>query len=128
MRLKNLIRALVLVLVLSIPLASYAQQIFVTKSLAAATATGAGTSSSSFGLLSKHSWHVIVTGSPASVTVNLEGTIDGSNWFTLDSSTTTTSEMRHVVNKPVTQIRANLATLTGGSSPTVTVTIASGGN
>lgn len=44
-------------------------------------------------------------------------TYNVARWFTLDSSTTTTSEMRHVTYKPVGYIRCNLATLSGGSSP-----------
>lgn len=97
-------------------------------SLNAVTTTGAGTSAALTVAASTHTYHVIVTGSPTSVNVDLEGSIDGVTWFVLDSSTTTTSEMRHVVNKLVENIRANLTTLTGGTSPTVTVEITSGGN
>jgi methyl coenzyme M reductase beta subunit len=97
-------------------------------SLNAATGTGAG---DSFGFLpflgggipGTYSWDIIITGGPSAVTVNLEGSDDGTNWFTVDTSTSTSSALRHVVDKPVRFLRANLATLTGGSSPTVSVGI-----
>lgn len=95
--------------------------------LSAVTSTGAGSSNSLGSGLEKHTWEIVVTGAPATVSITLQGSIDGTNWYTLDTSTTTTSEMRHVVNKPVRFIRANLGTLTGGTSPTVTVRILSGG-
>ncbi|MEM4313086.1 MAG: hypothetical protein QXH95_03420 [Thermoplasmata archaeon] len=75
--------------------------------------------------MKNHTWTVVVTGSPASVQVDLQGSIDNVNWFTLDSSTTTTSEMRFVTGKGVMYYRGNVVTLSGGTSPTVTVRIAS---
>jgi len=97
-------------------------------SLNAVGSTGAGTATSFGGVLTpRHTWTVKTTGSPTAVTVNFEGSIDNVDWFTLDSSTATSSEMRHVVNKPVLFVRCNLTTLTGGTSPTVTCKFASGG-
>jgi hypothetical protein len=69
----------------------------------------------------------VTLGGAASTTVT-NATTRWANWFTLDTSTTTTKEMRHVVNKPVLWIRANLATLTGGASPTVSVIFLSAAN
>lgn len=96
-------------------------------SLNAVTATGAGTA---FEIqeetASGMTWTVIVTGAPSVTTTNLEGSLDATNWFTLDTSATLTSEMRHVVNKDVKHLRCNLATLTGGSSPTVSCRIYKG--
>ena len=63
-------------------------------------------------------WEVIVTGGPT-MSVTLEGSIDGTRLYALD--TTTGSTMRHVVNKPVRYICANLTSLSGGTNPTVTV-------
>lgn len=51
-------------------------------------------------------------------------TYSTSRWFTLDTSTVTTNETRHVVNKPVLFTRCNLVTLSGGASPTATCRIA----
>lgn len=98
-------------------------------SLAAVTGVGAG---DEFGLLpffggtipSTYSWDVIITGGPASISVTLEGSLDGVNWFVLDTSTSTSNALRHVVDKPVRYLRANLGTLTGGAAPTVSVGIA----
>lgn len=70
-----------------------------------------------------YTWTIRITGAPSAAEVRLEGTIDGNNFYTLDTSTTTTSEMRFVVNRPISNIRANVITLTGGSSPAVTVKI-----
>lgn len=96
-------------------------------SLNAATATGAGTS---FTLAeetaSGMTWTVVVTGGPSAVTTRLEGSLDDSNWFTLDTSTATTSEMRHVLSKDVQHVRCNLVTLTGGTTPTVSCRIFKG--
>lgn len=58
-----------------------------------------------------------VTLTDAATTAASAVSISYGRWFTLDSSTTTTSEMRHVVNKPVTYIRCQLATLTNGTAP-----------
>jgi hypothetical protein len=103
-------------------------QKFMAVSLNAVTATGAGQEfNGPAGMLNGFTWSVVVTGSPTACVVNLEGSInDGTNWFTLDTSSATTSEMRHVVNKDVQLIRANLATLTAGTAPTVTARIYKG--
>ena len=69
-------------------------------------------------------WDTIVTGSPATVSVTLEGSLDGTNWFVLATNTSTSNALSHVVDKPVRFIRAQLGTLTGGSSPTISVGIA----
>ena len=76
-------------------------------------------------LLSKHTWEIVVTGAPANETTLLEGSINGTTWYTLDTSNITTSEMRHVVNKPVRYVRGNCTVLPGG---TVTVRYMGGGN
>ena len=93
-----------------------------------ATSTGAGTGENLGNGFAIHTWEVVVTGGPSTVSVTLQGSLNNSTWYTLDTSTTTTSEMRHVVNKKVRFVRANVATLTGGTSPTITVRILSGGN
>ena len=65
-------------------------------------------------------WQVIFSGTITDAEIALEGSIDGSNWFELDFTTSTSNEMRHVVNKPVRYIRANVKTLTG-TTPQVEV-------
>ncbi|MCK5018727.1 MAG: hypothetical protein KAS32_16820 [Candidatus Peribacteraceae bacterium] len=57
------------------------------------------------------------------VTVALEGSINNSNWYALASHTFTAGELDNAVeeavffvaNAPVTQLRYNLTTLTGGN-------------
>ena len=95
--------------------------------LNAVTSTGAGTSYWLGFLPSNHTWDIAFTGTASTVSVKLQGSIDNSSWFDLDTSTSTTaSTMRHVVNKPVNYIRANLVTFTNGT--TMTVKSMSGGN
>ena len=99
--------------------------------LAAATATGAGSAfanaiSPTAGVLSDFTWAVVVTGSPSGISITLEGSLDTTNWAVLDTSTNTAGEVRGITGKPVTFLRANLGTLTGGTAPTVTVSIQPG--
>ena len=94
-----------------------------------ATSTGAGamfaSPANTFGGVSTDlTWQIIVSGGPSALSVTLEGSNDGGNtWAVLDTSTLATGEMRAVANTPVTNLRANLATLTGGTSPKVTVIV-----
>jgi hypothetical protein len=106
----------------------YTQNFPVATSCSAVTTTGA-CSVLNHSLMPKatHTWTIIVTGAPASDTILLEGSIDGVNYFTVDTSTITTSEMRFVSNKLVSYMRGNVTTLVGGVSPTITVQIVSGG-
>lgn len=63
-----------------------------------------------------------VTLSDAAGTTVTGATYTYGSWFTLDSSTSTTAEMRHVVNKRVQRVRANISAYTVNSS-TCTVAI-----
>jgi len=65
-------------------------------------------------------WQSITTGSPGGVSLTLEGSIDGTTWSTLDTSTATGGEVRSVTGKPMRQLRCNLVTFTGGAAPTMT--------
>lgn len=89
-------------------------------SLRGATGTGAGDNRSVPGTVT-YAISVQTTGSPASFNVNVEGTLDGTNWSSLGSITA--AGVSWQVDKPVSQIRANLTTLTGGTAPTVTAMI-----
>ena len=119
-----MIRKLLLVIALSlIPL--WAQQIGqpgnLLVSCAAVTSTGPCTAFAvNAPQAATYTWQTSETGSPASVTVNLEGSLDGSTWSTLDTTSSASGSFATVSGKPVRQIRCNLATLTGGTNPTVT--------
>ena len=95
--------------------------------LNAATATGAG-SEVGFGKSQEIlTFQVDATGSPTAVVMDIEGSLDGTNFAQLAQHTFSADEIAaqlaifHISGKPVEQIRANLTTLTGGTSPTVTV-------
>lgn len=96
------------------------------KLLNAATATGASATWPVRMKPRNHTIHFSITGAPTAVTVDLEGSLDDSNWVSLASyvmsaaELTATTAMFHVVDKPVRYVRTNLILLTGGSSPTVT--------
>lgn len=95
--------------------------------LSAVVATGAGSSYMCGSGIEAHTVQAAITGAPTAVTVDLEGSLDGTTWFQLDTHAfsagelTATGAMWHVVNKVIKYVRANLATLTAGTSPTVTV-------
>lgn len=97
------------------------------KLLTAATATGAGASVRLKKGVQEHTVQVIITGAPTAVTVALESSLnDGVTWNSIGTyafsagDLAAASAMYHVVNKPAELVRANVTTLTGGTSPTVT--------
>lgn len=62
----------------------------------------------------KHTWCTTIVGG-SSVSVTFQGSLDNVLWATLDTSTSATSECRHVVNKPVKYVRSVVGTLTATS-------------
>jgi len=85
------------------------------------TATGAGTGYDTVVGYEKWTWQVISDSSGTAHDVRLQGSIDNSNWFDLDQSNTTGNEMRHVVNKSVRYIRANVVSMGDATSISVKV-------
>lgn len=63
----------------------------------------------------------VVTGTPTSFTNTYEGSLNGTNWYTLGTSTATAGDAQFVVDKPARYVRATLSALTGGTAPTITV-------
>jgi len=53
----------------------------------------------------KYTWQIISDGS---YHVALEGSIDGENWFALDEVSGSDNKMRHIVNKTIRYVRANV--------------------
>lgn len=101
-------------------------------SLSAATATGPGASHDLGELAAHHTMLSTVTGRASGWTIVLEGSHDDAHWVSLGqssgSSTATIETTVPTTALPgtlVRYVRANLTDLTGGSSPTVTATIAS---
>jgi len=66
-------------------------------------------------------WQLTDTGSPSSVSCQLQGSLDGSNWFNIGAAALTAPGLQTIATTPLAFIRANLTTLSGGTSPTVTV-------
>lgn len=67
---------------------------------------------------------VTMAGAPTAVTVNIEQSFDQVTWFTAASLTGIVAEYVTVSLPSVnTYVRANLVTLTGGTTPTVTVKV-----
>jgi len=85
------------------------------------TAAGTGSSTDTVTGFEKWTWQVISDSSATAHDVRLQGSIDNSNWFDLDQSNTTGNEMRHVVNKPVRYIRANVVDMGDATSISVKV-------
>lgn len=77
------------------------------------------------------SMQVVLTGTPTGGVVTLEGSNDGSNAIptalaTFTIGTDANLEAKYVVDKPVAFVRAKLASLAGGTSPTVSAKVAGG--
>lgn len=95
-------------------------------SLNAATTTGPGSSKDFEDVSGNHTMIVTTTGSPSEVVVRLQGSHNGSVWVDLGSVDAFGSAPGIVAAAYlVRHVRANISTLTGGSAPTVTATIAS---
>jgi len=68
-----------------------------------------------------HTVQAIAGNTPATCTVNLDGSLDGANWFDISGGQTCTSNvMFHVVNRAVAYVRGHVTTLTGAGA-TVTI-------
>jgi hypothetical protein len=71
-----------------------------------------------------YTWQTITTGSPASVSVTLVGSLDNVTWITLDTNTSTTGGSRVLSNASAYRFLGCVpGTLSGGSSPTLTCQI-----
>lgn len=87
------------------------------------TFTGTGVSSSVDTVtgFDKWTWQIISDSSGTNMDVKLQGSIDGSHWFDLDEFVGVGNTMRHVVNKPVRYLRANVVSMGDASSISVMV-------
>lgn len=95
-------------------------------SLNAVTSAQVGASKDLEGLLATHHMLVSAGGTSASAQVQLEGSLDGTNWESFGSVGVGSggSGSVRIVDTPLRFIRAN-ATSLSGTSPTVTAAIAS---
>ena len=96
--------------------------------LSAVTSTGASLGKEFSRLIDKHALQVTITGGPSAVTVTLEGSLDGTTFCTIGTHAMSAGELTATkaiyfdADSPVLHVKANLTVLTGGTSPTVTVT------
>ena len=70
---------------------------------------------------SQHTVQVITAGSPASCSLQLEGSLDGgTTWANLSGAQTCTSSVTfHVIQKPIDMVRINVTALSAAASVTV---------
>lgn len=94
-------------------------------SLSAVTSPEVGSAQNLLSLLTHHTMVTTVTGTPSTCEILMEGSLDNSTWITLGVTNGTGS--CHSVAAVVQYVRANLTTLGGGSSPTVTAKLGSAG-
>src|SRR4051812_23350894 len=100
--------------------------------LSAASSTGAGASTDLGGVAREWTTHTVTTGSPVSVDLRVQGSLDNVNWFTLgepsagSQGVTELSGASNAARPYFRYVRGNVFTLSGGSSPTVTVYAAVG--
>lgn len=96
------------------------------KLLDGATATGASSSHAVRMKPRNHTVQFEITGTPTSVTIDLEGSLNDGVFVSLSSYVLTAGDltaaagMFHVVDKPVRYIKLNVTGLTGGTAPTIT--------
>lgn len=95
------------------------------KTFPAQTAVGQTASSGLMrGIAIFHTIELITVGGPVACTYRLQGTRDGTTWFNIsaaDITCTTTSITFESAAKPAVQVRGNLLTLSGGTTPSVTL-------
>ena len=75
------------------------------------TGTGAGDSNDVYPAYKTITWQINSNSSGTAHDVRLQGSLDGSNWFDLDTSNTTGSELRPPVNWPVRYLRVNVVSM-----------------
>lgn len=98
-------------------------------SLSAVTANGNGTAFNMKTAARDYTLAVSTTGSPTGWSVQLQGSLDGTNWASIGAAVTQATGSAafgalSVTGAPWTQVRAVLSGLTGGTSPTVTAIVA----
>jgi hypothetical protein len=97
--------------------------------LFSASAAGATTNSSSVAIppsglkaARRITWQAFYSAVPTTITIALQGSLDDSNWFTLDTTTNTGGEVKTVEHQ-VNFLRASITTKTGSFNTTVQVNI-----
>lgn len=95
------------------------------------SSTGTGATIELYNLVSAHTWQVVPTKITADVKikVQIDGSIDNSNFYSMDTYSSNISEMRHIAYKPVLYSRARAVTMVyTGVRPKINVKSIHGGN
>lgn len=94
--------------------ATYLTGSYVISVPAGTSTTGAGATYFFQGVYNKYTWQVVVSGGTATaITTNFECSLDGGTTYSqFDQSTSTSGEVRSVVNKPSLGCRCNVAVYT----------------
>lgn len=96
-------------------------------SLSGAGAVGVGAAVNLENCYSNFSLQTNVVNAATAVSVTLEGSLNGTNWFVLATSTSVTGDMQFSTGRPVSYVRANLGTLTTAAGATVSAWIGASG-
>ncbi len=65
------------------------------------------------------SWQTVFGSAPGAATINLQVSNDGTNWTTIDTSTSTAGETRQIAAPTALFVRATISAAAGGSTTTV---------
>lgn len=60
-------------------------------------------------------WQYFFSTNPTALTLNLQLSLDGINWATVDSTTITTGGLRIITSVPAAFVRINQGAITGGA-------------
>lgn len=98
------------------------QSQFDSEAFAPLTATGPTAASGPFEFApTHHTVQAVVTGAPTAVSAQLQGSLDGTDFFNVGTAQSVPSGgIFSIPDFPLLWVRVQLATLTGGTSPTVT--------
>jgi hypothetical protein len=69
--------------------------------------------------MGRHTIAVDYSGTVTAAEIDLQGSLDGTLWFEIGTTTSTTDAMVHVTDKVVSHVRINLVDITGGGTATV---------
>ncbi len=89
---------------------------------AAATTATTSTTYAMPARLCNLAWQYFFTTNPSAVTMVIQGSLDGTNWATLDSTTITTGNLRVITAPAVNFVRVNLSAITAGALYSVLLT------
>ena len=88
----------------------------VVQGLALATAVSTGSTQNLGTVRVKHAMQTTVSGTVATLTVLLEGSLDGTTFYTLATTTNIAGEVQYVVDKPAQYVRSRVTVISGAGA------------